>query len=86
MIGPFEAHLPQLLDQQAGGLRRVPVELERIDILREDAGEKRHEVDALALGEFLRHQLCARSFIRLVDHGRDLLTRLVVAEQRRRRA
>ena len=78
---PLESEFAQLLDQQACGLRRGAVELECVDVLRQHAGQQRHEVHALPLEELLGHELGADRLIGGFVGAADLLAGLVVREQ-----
>ena len=79
--GAGEAELARLLGDEAGGAGRVAVELDRVDTGGEDAGDERHEVDAVALEELLRREVGADLAVGGGQVFRDLLAGFVVGEE-----
>ncbi|MCY1546403.1 hypothetical protein D9M68_823990 [compost metagenome] len=60
---PFETELARLLDDQAGRSGGVSVKLDCVNAARHHAGQQGHEIDPVALEEFLRRQRRARLLV-----------------------
>ncbi|MNV41627.1 hypothetical protein D3C71_1332680 [compost metagenome] len=79
---PFESEFARLLDDQPRGGGRVAVQFDGVDAARHHAGEHGHEIDTIALEELLDGQGRAGLLVGAFQVHRDLLSGLVVGEQR----